>query len=65
LALSIWATVWVSKDAKARGLESASLFTILMIVGILFRFWWIVWIVYLLTRPKDKQIASEREISDN
>ena len=53
LGLSIWATIWVNKDAKARGMENASLFLVLMIIGIFVGFWWIVWIVYLITRPKD------------
>ncbi|MCK5833457.1 hypothetical protein KAH81_07290 [bacterium] len=51
-ALSIWATIWLTKDANNRGIENAGLFTILMILGIIFQFWWIVWLVYIIVRPK-------------
>ena len=57
LALSIWATIWVYKDAKKLCLPNANFYLILMIAGIFFRFWLIVWLVYILTRPK--QIRSD------
>ena len=52
LALNIYLLVWVSKDAKARGLDNAVLWMIVVLVfslpGLL---------IYLLSRPKGELMA--------
>ena len=54
IAIGIWATIWVSKDSVRRGYEKAGLFKILMIVGLILGGWWvIIWIIYLIVRPKE------------
>jgi len=55
LGLSIWAAIWINKDAKRRGYDKAGLFVTLAIIGIFFGFWWIIWIIYLISRPKNGQ----------
>lgn len=61
LGLSIWATVWVKNDAERRGLENANTYSILMILGIFFGFWWIVWIVYMVTHSRGETKYISRE----
>jgi hypothetical protein len=46
LAVVIFVAIWVSKDAKARGMENATMYVLLVIFTT-----WIGLIIYLVSRP--------------
>ena len=52
LALNIYLLVWVSKDAKARGLDNAVLWMVVVLVFSL-----VGLLIYLLSRPKGELMA--------
>ncbi|MDA1312544.1 MAG: PLDc N-terminal domain-containing protein [Acidobacteria bacterium] len=52
LALNIYLLVWVSKDAKARGLDNSVLWMIVVLVFSLLGL-----LIYILSRPKGELVA--------